>query len=213
MDGYIRALLEDLDRDLPLVAGRTVSTVYFGGGTPSLFSAADIERLITGLRARLDLADHAEISLEANPGTVEHDSFAAYREAGINRISLGAQSFDGGLLDGIGRVHGRREVEQALLSLRESGVSNFNIDLMYGLPGQSSAQAAQDIELAIAAGPGHISHYQLTLEPNTAFAAATPVLPADEACWAMQEIAGALLEGAGYRQYEISAWSRPLSTH
>jgi putative oxygen-independent coproporphyrinogen III oxidase len=206
---YVNALLADLDGDAPRVRDRVVSSVYFGGGTPSLFAAAQIARLVAGFGARLDLSPEAEITLEANPGTVERDSFAAYRDAGVNRVSLGVQSFDDGLLRGIGRIHTGTEVRGALASLREAGLANFNIDLMYGLPGQSVAQAVTDIETAIAAGPVHVSHYQLTLEPNTGFAAHPPSLPPDDSCWEMQECAGTLLDAAGYRQYEISAWARP----
>ena len=208
-EAYVAALLNDLEQDLPLVRGRTVSSVYFGGGTPSLFSANDMARLICGFRSRLDLAPDAEITLEANPGTVERDSFEAYRDAGINRVSLGVQSFDDELLGKIGRIHGRKEVENAVSSLHRSGIASFNIDLMFGLPGQTPEQAVTDIESAIAAGPAHVSHYQLTLEPNTALAANPPDLPAAETCWTMQDAGRGLLEDAGYEQYEISAWSIP----
>jgi oxygen-independent coproporphyrinogen-3 oxidase len=204
---YIAALLGDLEQDLPLVWGRSVSSVYFGGGTPSLFSAADMDRLICGIRTRLRLAPDAEITIEANPGTVERDSFTAYREAGINRVSLGVQSFNDELLKSIGRIHGRAEVDDAIGALWQSGIADFNIDLMFGLPEQTPEQSAADIGCAIACRPSHISHYQLTLEPNTAFAANPPELPDAEACWSMQDAGHELLEGAGYRQYEVSAWS------
>ncbi|NIP16820.1 MAG: radical SAM family heme chaperone HemW [Xanthomonadales bacterium] len=210
-DKYLAALLEDLEQDQQLAAGRPVSSVYFGGGTPSLFRAAHIAALLAGFRACLDLAPGAEISLEANPGTVEHDSFEAYAEAGINRLSLGVQSFDDKLLQAIGRIHGVAEAEEALASLRRSAITNFNVDLMYGLPGQSVEQAVADVAAALAAGAPHISHYQLTLEPNTAFAVNPPELPGEEAIWVMQEAAGDLLQGAGYENYEISAWAKPGS--
>jgi oxygen-independent coproporphyrinogen-3 oxidase len=206
---YVAALLADLEHDLPMVWGRPVHSVFFGGGTPSLFSAADIGRLLSGIRSRLPLAPSAEITLEANPGTVEHDSFSAYRDAGINRVSLGVQSFDDQLLKAIGRIHGRGEVENAIGSLRSAGLENFNIDLMFGLPGQSLEVAIADVEAALAHGPQHLSHYQLTLEPNTAFYAKPPVLPDEDLCWEMQEQTAALLEAGGFRQYEISAWARP----
>jgi len=206
---YTDALIRDLENDLPRVWGRTVSSVFFGGGTPSLFPAASIDVLLAAFRARLPTAPHAEITLEANPGTVEYDHFAAYREAGVNRVSLGVQSFDDNLLKAIGRIHGRSEIEAALESLHAAGMENFNVDLMYGLPGQSVDQAVADVERAIAAGPAHISHYQLTLEPNTAFAVQPPVLPDDEQCWEMQQACADRLSAGGFQNYEISAWARP----
>ena len=205
---YIRALVADLEQDLPLVWGRPVQSVYFGGGTPSLFSAGQIATFLSAARARLDLRPHVEITLEANPGTIEHDSFPAYAEAGINRVSLGVQSFDDDLLESIGRIHGRQEIEQSLKSLNAAGISNFNIDLMFALPGQSAAQSRRDIELAIDAGPAHVSFYQLTIEPNTAFAAQTPELPEDDLAWDMQQTGLDVLEANGYRQYEISAFAQ-----
>ncbi len=207
-EAYIEALIADLEHDLPLVWGRNVGSVYFGGGTPSLFSANHIARFLSALRARLDLRPDVEITLEANPGTVEHDSFSAYKQAGINRVSLGVQSFSDELLKRIGRIHGRDEIDNALQSLRAAGITNFNIDLMYALPGQSAAQSLYDVELAISAGPAHISFYQLTIEPNTAFAAQPPVLPLDDAAWDMHQAGLELLESAGYGQYEISAFAQ-----
>ncbi len=190
-----------------MVWGRPLGSIYFGGGTPSLFSADQIGSFLSAVRARLDLRPDIEITLEANPGTIEHDSFSAYAEAGINRVSLGVQSFDDDLLKRIGRIHGRQEIEHSLRSLKISGISNFNIDLMYALPGQSPAQSGHDIELAINAGPAHISFYQLTIEPNTAFAAQPPELPVDDAAWDMQEAGLEMLEASGYGQYEISAFA------
>ena len=207
-DEYIRALVADLEQDLPLVWGRPVQSIYFGGGTPSLFSAEQIASFLSDARARLDLRPDVEITLEANPGTIERDSCAAYAQAGINRVSLGVQSFDDGLLRSIGRIHSRRETEQSLLSLDSAGISNFNIDLMYALPGQSPAQSRLDIELAISAGPAHISFYQLTIEPNTAFAAQPPRLPVDDMAWDMHQVGSDLLEANAYRQYEISAFAQ-----
>ena len=206
---YVQALVADLEKDLPLVWGRPVHSIYFGGGTPSLFSADMIASLLSDVRARLDLRPDVEITLEANPGTIEHDSFAAYTEAGINRVSLGVQSFDNALLKSIGRIHGRREIEQSLMSLNSAGVSNFNIDLMYGLPGQSPAQSVRDIELAVSAGPAHVSFYQLTIEPNTAFAAQSPQLPTDDTAWGMHQAGLELLETNNYGQYEVSAYAQP----
>jgi putative oxygen-independent coproporphyrinogen III oxidase len=207
-DDYIQALIADLENDLPLVWGRPVGSIYFGGGTPSLFSADQISVFLSAVRARLDLRPDVEITLEANPGTIEHDSFSAYAGAGINRVSLGVQSFDDDLLKRIGRIHGRDEIEQSLQSLKTAGISNFNIDLMYALPGQSAAQSRRDIELALAAGPTHISFYHLTIEPNTAFAARPPKLPAEDMAWDMQQAGLEILEAAGFEQYEISAFAK-----
>jgi len=205
---YIRALIADLESDLPLVWGRAVNSIYFGGGTPSLFAAGLIDQFLSAVRARLDLHPAAEITLEANPGTIEHDSFSAYAQAGINRVSLGVQSFDDDTLKRLGRIHACGEVESCLRSLPESGIDNFNIDLMYALPGQGAGQAAHDMERAIAAGAAHISYYQLTLEPNTAFAATPPVLPGEDTAWQIQQTGLDMLQAAGYRQYEISAFAR-----
>lgn len=209
---YVDALLADLENDLPLAWGRSVHSVFFGGGTPSLFSGEEIGRILDGIRARLPLAPGAEVTLEANPGTVEHDRFEAYRAAGVNRVSLGAQSFDDGALKRIGRIHGAAEIDRAVESLRRAGIDNFNLDLMYGLPGQTVAAAVADVERALAHAPPHLSHYHLTLEPNTAFHAQPPRLPGDEACWRMDEASRERLEQGGYAQYEISAWSRPGAT-
>lgn len=207
-DEYIRALVADLEQDLPLAWGRPVGSIYFGGGTPSLFSADQIAEFLSATRARLNLRPDVEITLEANPGTIEHDSFSAYAQAGVNRVSLGVQSFDDGLLKSIGRIHGREEIEQSLRSLNLAGISNFNIDLMYALPGQSAAQSRRDIELAINAGPAHISFYQLTIEPNTAFAVQPPALPEEDMAWDMQQTGLEMLEAAAYKQYEISAFAQ-----
>jgi putative oxygen-independent coproporphyrinogen III oxidase len=205
---YIEALVADLEQDLPLVWGRPVQSIYFGGGTPSLFSADQIETFLSAARARLDLRPDVEITLEANPGTIERDSFPAYAQAGINRVSLGVQSFENSLLESVGRIHGRNEIEKSLCSLQAAGISNFNIDLMYALPGQSPEQAISDIQLAIEAGPAHISLYQLTIEPNTAFAAQPPPLPDQDIAWDMQQAGLEMLESNAYGQYEISAFSK-----
>lgn len=207
-DEYIDALLRDLEQDLPLVWGRPVNSVFFGGGTPSLFGAAHFERLLSGFRARLPFSPGLEITLEANPGTLERDSFAAYRDSGINRVSLGVQSFNDKALSSIGRIHGRAEVMQAVESLHAANIDNFNLDLMYALPGQRLADAAEDVREAIDCLPAHVSHYQLTIEPNTAFYAASPVLPDEELAWDMQETCGALLVRSGFEQYEVSAWAQ-----
>jgi putative oxygen-independent coproporphyrinogen III oxidase len=205
---YIQALVADLEQDLPLVWGRPVQSIYLGGGTPSLFSAGQISALLSHIRARLDLKPGVEITLEANPGTIEHDSFSAYAQAGINRVSLGVQSFDDDMLKRLGRIHNRHDIEQSLQSLELAGISNFNIDLMYALPGQAPAQSKRDIELAIAANPYHVSFYQLTIEPNTVFAVEPPRLPEDDVSWDMQQTGIDLLGEAGLEQYEISAFAR-----
>ena len=208
-DEYVQALLKDLELELPLVWGRTVHTVFFGGGTPSLFSAEQIAALMSGFRGLLRISPEAEVTLEANPGTTEHDSFTAYGDAGVNRISLGVQSFNDGHLSGIGRIHGRAEAERAVAAIHRSGIQNFNIDLMYALPGQSVGDALQDVHDAVACEPAHISHYQLTIEPNTAFHADPPAIPDEDSAWEMQQECGQVLSRAGYRQYEVSAWARP----
>ena len=166
-------------------------------------------RLIEGIRSRVPLSPRAEITLEANPGTVEHGAFADYRAAGINRVSLGVQSFDDGLLERIGRIHSGAEAERAVASLHACGLENFNLDLMFGLPGQSGAQACDDIRRALDCRPAHLSHYRLTLEPTTAFHAKPPVLPDDDLAWSMQAACAQLLASAGFFQYEVSAWARP----
>jgi len=192
-----------------MVWGRPVGSIYFGGGTPSLFKADQIFDFLSAVRARLDLRPDVEITLEANPGTIEHDSFSAYANAGINRVSLGVQSFDDAMLKRIGRIHGRDEIQQSLQSLRRAGITNFNIDLMYALPGQSAAQSISDVELALAAGPTHLSFYQLTIEPNTAFASQPPQLPEEDKAWDMQQTGLERIEAAGFGQYEISAFAKP----
>ncbi len=208
VEEYVEALLADLELDLPLVWGRSVQSIFFGGGTPSLFSAKWIERLIEGFRARLRVSPQAEITLEANPGTTEHDSFSAYRDAGINRVSLGVQSFNKNMLQRLGRIHGCAEIETAVESIQSAGIRNFNIDLMYALPGQTVGGALYDVRRAINCAPSHLSYYQLTIEPNTAFHVNPPELPDDDTAWDMQQQCGELLIESGFRQYEISAWAR-----
>ncbi|MCD9033631.1 radical SAM family heme chaperone HemW [Luteimonas sp. Y-2-2-4F] len=206
---YVDALLADLDHDLPLAWGRTVHSVFFGGGTPSLFPAAEIDRFLQGASARLRFAPGLEITLEANPGTAEHGRFEDYRAAGVNRISFGIQSFDDGCLRRLGRIHDAAEAERAVKLAQEAGLDNLNLDLMYALPGQDLAMAEADVARAVALAPAHVSHYQLTLEPNTVFAARPPGgLPDEDGTWDMQERCQAALAAAGYVQYEVSAYAR-----
>jgi oxygen-independent coproporphyrinogen-3 oxidase len=207
---YVDALVADLDFDLPLAWGRTVHTVFFGGGTPSLFPPEAIDAFLQAASARLRFAPNLEITLETNPGTAEHGRFDRYRVAGVNRLSFGIQSFDDGCLQRLGRIHDSAQAEAAVKLAQDAGFDNFNLDLMYALPGQTLAMAAHDIERALALQPTHVSHYQLTLEPNTLFAAKPPSgIPDDDASWDIQEHCQAMLAAAGYAQYEVSAYARP----
>src|SRR5262245_38410824 len=183
---YVAALLADLDGDLDLASGRPVASVFFGGGTPSLFAVESIAALPEGFAARLPFESGAEVTMEANPGTIEHGRFAGYAAAGVNRVSLGAQSFDAAALRSLGRIHGPDEIGIAVAELRAAGLDNFNLDLMYGLPDQALEGALSDVEAALALNPAHLSHYQLTLEPGTAFYHRPPVLPDDERSYDMQ---------------------------
>jgi putative oxygen-independent coproporphyrinogen III oxidase len=207
---YVDALIADLEHDLPLVWGRTVHTVFFGGGTPSLFPPEAIDVFLQRAAARLRFAPEVEITLETNPGTAEHGRFEGYRAAGVNRLSFGVQSFDDGCLQRLGRIHDSREADAAVRLAQDAGFGDINLDLMYALPGQTLAMAEHDIERALALQPTHVSHYQLTLEPNTVFAARPPVgLPDEDGAWDMQEHCQALLADAGYAQYEVSAYAQP----
>ncbi|HVH33360.1 MAG TPA: radical SAM family heme chaperone HemW [Tahibacter sp.] len=216
---YVAALMADLDQDLAdyatALAGRPLVSLFFGGGTPSLFSPAAIGAILDGVRARLDLPETAEVTLETNPGTVEHGRFEDYRRAGVNRLSLGVQSFDDDKLVRLGRIHSAAEVRAAVELARAAGYDNFNLDLMYALPQQTLAQALADVDAALALQPTHLSHYQLTLEPNTAFARTPPPLPDDDLAWDMQEACQQRLAAAGFEHYETSAYARPgrRSTH
>jgi oxygen-independent coproporphyrinogen-3 oxidase len=205
---YVAALLRDLEQELPAVWGRTVHSIFMGGGTPSLFSAAAIGELLSGIRARLALRPNLEITLEANPGTTEQGRFAAYRDAGINRLSLGVQSLQDDKLEALGRIHDSRQALAAVRAARDAGFDNINLDLMFGLPGQTVEQALADLQAAVDLAPEHLSWYQLTLEPNTLFHARPPSLPGDEALWRMQETGQSRLAGSGYTQYEVSAYAR-----
>ena len=205
---YVDALLADLEQDLPRVWGRRIDSLFIGGGTPSLFSAEALDRLLSGLRARLPLRPDLEITLEANPGTVERSKFAEFREAGINRLSIGVQSFDDGHLHALGRIHDRRAAIAAAEAAHAAGLDNFNLDLMFGLPGQTLEQALTDIACALALQPAHLSHYQLTLEPNTRFYRSPPILPGDETIDAIQDRAQEELARHGRLRYEVSAYAR-----
>ncbi|WP_111498084.1 MULTISPECIES: radical SAM family heme chaperone HemW [Marinobacter] len=208
-DAYLDALLEDLEADLPGVQGRPIETVFIGGGTPSLLSGDFYARLFERLSHHLDFAADAEITLEANPGTLEQGRFQAFRRAGINRLSLGIQSFDPGQLQTLGRIHDADAARAAITAAREAGFDNFNLDLMHGLPGQSIDQAMADLDAALAWQPPHLSWYQLTLEPNTEFYSRPPDLPDDDVLWDIYCAGRDKLEAHGFRSYEISAWSQP----
>ncbi len=207
-DDYVAALIADLEAALPLVWGRRVSSIFFGGGTPSLLSGAALEKLLVAIRMRIVVLPEAEISLEANPGTVEAEKFAAFRRAGVNRLSLGIQSFDTDHLRALGRIHDGDEARRAI-ETAAAHFDNFNLDLMYGLPGQSVGQAMQDLACALAFAPPHLSCYQLTLEPNTAYAATPPDLQEADLCADMQDAIEARLAEAGYTHYETSAFAQP----
>ncbi len=205
---YIDALLADLDAALPLVWGRSVVSIFFGGGTPSLFSPEAIEQLISALRARLKLSADCEITLEANPGTFERERFRAFRAAGVTRLSVGVQSFHDANLQRIGRVHDRA---QALAALEEAARSfdTFNLDLMYALPGQTLAELRQDVDQALAFAPPHLSIYHLTIEPNTYFAKHPPKVPEDDEAYAMLDLLTERTGQAGLERYEVSAYAKP----
>jgi len=206
---YVDALLRDLDQDLPLAQGRALTSIFFGGGTPSLFTPDGIARILDGVAARLGMPRRIEVTLETNPGTVEHGPFAGYARAGVNRISFGVQSFNDDALRRIGRIHDAAQAERAVKLAQDAGIDNLNLDLMYALPQQTMAGALDDVEKAILLRTPHLSHYQLTLEPNTAFAANPPPLPDDDSAWDMQEACQARFAAAGLEQYEVSAYARP----
>lgn len=205
---YIDALISDLEQELPLFWGRSISSIFMGGGTPSLFSPESIDQLISALRARLTFAPDIEITMEANPGTVELGKFKEFSSAGINRLSIGIQSFSDDKLEKLGRIHGRKEAIRAAELAHDAGFNSFNLDLMYGLPNQSLQQAVEDIETAIALEPKHLSHYQLTIEPNTFFHHQPPPTPDDDKLWEMQEACQTSIAKHGYAQYEISAYAK-----
>ena len=206
---YIDALIGDFDLELPRIGDRRIDTVFFGGGTPSLFPPEEFSRLLGALRQRIAFAEDVEITLEANPGTVERGRFSGYRDAGINRVSLGAQTFAPHALKLLGRIHCAEDTHLAVAELRAAKLANFNLDLMYALPQQTLEEALDDVRIACDLEPVHISYYQLTLEPGTVFHARPPPLPDEDAAWRIQSAGQELLAAAGYGQYEVSAYARP----
>jgi len=207
-EAYLARLARDLEAQVPEVAGREVRSVFLGGGTPSLFPPGAIARLLEAARRQLQLAPDAEVTLEANPGAIERGAFREYRAAGITRVSLGAQSFDAQRLRALGRIHSPAETRRAAAELHAAGLANFNLDLMYALPGQDLAGAVRDVEEALALQPAHLSHYQLTLEPGTVFAAQPPPLPDEDLAATMLTECRAHLDAAGFAHYEVSAYAR-----
>ncbi|WP_188149463.1 radical SAM family heme chaperone HemW [Teredinibacter waterburyi] len=205
---YTAALIEDLSSDAYLAQGRKISSIFFGGGTPSLFPASAIAKILQSVERIVGLEAEAEITLEANPGTAEYDNFSGYRDAGVTRISMGVQSFDAQQLKTLGRIHNPDEVFSAFAMAREAGFNNINLDLMHGLPGQTATAAMKDLQQALELAPEHLSWYQLTIETNTEFYSRPPKLPEDEQLWQIQTEGQTLLAAAGYQQYEISAYAR-----
>ena len=212
-EAYVNALIKDLESELPRIWGRPIVSIFIGGGTPSLFSAEAINRLMAALRERLTFYHNTEITMEANPGSAEADRFKAYRESGINRLSIGVQSFDDKKLKSLGRIHNSAEALSAIAMAKDAGFDEINIDLMFGLPGQSIDEAMYDLEVAVEQQPTHISWYQLTIEPNTVFYSKPPALPVDDLLWDMQLQGQAYLSDKGFDQYEISAYARKGDNH
>jgi len=208
-DDYVQHLLSDLDADASWAQGREVQTIFIGGGTPSLLSGPAMQTLLDGVRSRLNLAADAEITMEANPGTVEADRFVDYQRAGVNRISIGVQSFNEAKLTRLGRIHGPEEAKRAARLATGLGLRSFNLDLMHGLPDQTLEEALDDLRQAIELNPPHLSWYQLTIEPGTLFGSRPPVLPDDDSLWEIFEQGHQLLTAAGYQQYETSAYAKP----
>src|SRR5438067_1525310 len=202
---YLDALRADLEASLPLIWGRKIHTVFIGGGTPSLMSAAALDRLLSDVRTLLPLEIDAEITMEANPGTFEAEKFKAYRASGVNRLSIGVQSFNGRHLQALGRIHDENEARRAV-EIAQASFDNFNLDLMYALPGQTLEEARQDIATALAFAPPHLSLYHLTMEPNTVFAKYPPQLPSDDESADIQDMILETMGGAGYEHYEVSAY-------
>ena len=208
-DEYISALVREVHELAGEHRDRPLTSIFFGGGTPSVFAPEFFARLLTEISHELTLTENIEITLEANPGTIEHGSFSGYLDVGINRLSLGVQSFSDDKLKALGRIHDAEAARSAYLQAREAGFQNINLDLMYGLPEQSETEALDDIQAAITLAPEHISFYQLTLEPNTVFYARPPVLPDSDSCFTIQSNCAQELEHAGYKNYEVSAWAQP----
>ena len=207
-DSYVDALRSDLDREFSNCGERPLQSIFFGGGTPSLFSAAAIEAVIDHARSLFDF-DDIEVTMEANPGTFEQKKFTAFREGGVNRLSIGIQSFDDSHLQKLGRIHDREQALRAIETAQQAGFENMNLDLMFGLPQQTIQQAVDDVRIACDSGTPHLSHYQLTIEPNTYFYKHTPILPELDLLWDMQNHCQSVLSEQGYQQYEISAYSKP----
>lgn len=207
-EAYIAALMDELTSHASLIQGRSLTSIFFGGGTPSLFSADGIKHILEGVNHHIGLAADTEVTLEANPGTLEQGRFQGFRQAGVNRLSIGVQSLQNDKLHTLGRIHDRDNALNAIQSAREAGFDNFNIDLMYGLPNQSIKDALEDLQVAIDQHPTHLSWYQLTIEPNTLFYHQTPVLPEDDMLWDMQLAGQEQLAACGFSQYEVSAYAR-----
>lgn len=206
--GYIDAMLRQLEQLLPQIWGRPIRSIFFGGGTPSLMSEEGLNRFLSQTRALLGFSPEIEITLEANPGTVDFEKFAGFYEAGINRLSMGIQSFDDEKLKALGRIHSANEADKAILAAKSAGFTNFNLDLMFALPKQTLEQAIADVEQALSYQPPHLSHYQLTLEPNTPFYKNPPVLPNDDQAWEFQQACQKIIANAGYEHYEVSAYAQ-----
>lgn len=206
---YIDAMIKQLEQQLPDIWGRPISSIFFGGGTPSLISEEGLNRFLSKARALLGFGPEIEITLEANPGTVDYKKFAGFYSAGINRLSMGIQSFDDEKLKALGRIHSSSEASKAIEAAKSAGFTNFNLDLMFALPDQTLEQALADVKQALSFEPPHLSHYQLTLEPNTPFYKNPPVLPHDDLAWEMQVACQELIANAGYQHYEVSAYAQP----
>lgn len=205
---YLQCLLDDLRRDQHWAQGRPLQSIFFGGGTPSLFSGQAIAKILDGVERIVPFAPDIEITLEANPGTAEQQKFHDFAAAGVNRLSIGIQSFSDTHLKQLGRIHSSAQAKQAIAVARSAGFNNFNLDLMHGLPGQTLKQSSDDLHQAIEMGPTHLSWYQLTIEPNTAFYSSPPALPTDDTLAEIQQAGEALLSSAGFKQYEVSAYSQ-----
>jgi len=211
--GYIKALLRDLDNEIYYLQGRSIHSIFIGGGTPSLMTIDEMKELFQGLQDRLSISSDIEVTLEANPGAFEVEKFAQFRETGISRLSIGVQSFNNKYLKLLHRIHTTDESIEAIERAKSAGFNNLNIDLMYGISGQTREQSLEDIKTAISFEPSHISLYQLTLEPNTLFAKYPPRLPKDEIIWEMGSAGADLLESGGFKRYEISAYGKNFSQH